>query len=1289
MSLPKLAQNNCYMVLHNSIQQSPGSHFAVVDSGTSMHILQYRLFASNLKEDHTAVSGFSGNTSRATHKGDFNCIVRAQNGRLIHLVDPSSTLIIPDSHRNLYSVRHAQHAGHTVILGTHAGLLPYHDSDLFVPFIEDKNTGLWLLPLLPPPTAHNGVYPIYNAIEGSEDREDSIELQQNIIQENAEQPFQQQVASTPATFQQDRTNLLNDHHRLGHISMKRARSLNIDGIQQPPSKMPKIKCPVCIASKAKRHKKPVASTAETRTASGPWQDIYSDLSGKMRTPSITGYYYFAVFVCAWSGAKHCEFIARKNHFIDAYRRFLATTGIKPLYIRTLRTDQGGEYINHRMKALLEDHLTNHVVCAKDEHYSVGAAETAVNNLRHSARAMMLHGNVPKRFWHFAIAHATYLHNVISPSRADKSKTIFELLFDKKADLTQVPPYGCFATIYKNRRTLQDQSLDLPSDQGIFIGIATHNKVLGYCISDGSKIIVTRQNLAFDPHLYPFHEKPLSAPAWQTFHNLTQAAAQGSTQQPASSSTQLQAPEYASSESDLDDLPCSSNEAISDINNQEEPQESLSSESDKDSDDESTPAPRVSARPKRPTVSFKSRLENPTEVKKSGLLKRYALDKSYSEERNTLLNMSITKRFPGHGSFKGTITEYHPASDNYSVSYQNGDTEVMSHSNVLKFVPDARAAPDVTNWMKACDVEMDKLRSLGCWEVLPRSSLPPHILIMKSRWTFRYKTNELGNLKDVSHRSRFVAKGYSQVQGIQYFENYAPVASFITLRLLFALTSLPQFKVLQYDVSVAFIQSKLDPNHPPLYCECAEGYEDRRKFVYRLHRHLYGMKDSPRGWGQLFASVCIDFGLTRLKSDECVFVRFVNNSKQNKHYSPPNLANISEATSFVPERDRIYPDCPHATAILIIASYVDDNLAFTNCDSLAAAFETHCNLKFPMNGEGPVNWYLSVKYDRDPVTGAVSAHQHLYIDKLLKKWGMEQCNSLPTPFPQKADDTVKELAQPVDILDVKLVKEYQALVGSFLYLQVHTFPEISWAVSVLSKYMLRPGLTHLVVAKKLLRYLKGRKHITLRWCAQDCTGAYLPGIIYGYADASFADTIPYRHSSVGYVFLLNGAAISWRASRTSLIVLNAAEAELYSLSSATQEAIYLRKVCLELGFLQTNPTIMYEDCQAAVALSKENRFRNRSKHISLRWSFVVERQSLAINDITVVGISRTGMLADIFCSPRPASSFIPFRNTILGHPQMPIVLPPTEQRDASYSILVHASSEYPTARYRAHPSIEIL
>ena len=72
------------------------------------------------------------------------------------------------------------------------------------------------------------------------------------------------------------------------------------------------------------------------------------------------------------------------------------------------------------------------------------------------------------------------------------------------------------------------------------------------MSDGSRIIVTRQNLAFDPHLYPFHQKPLSAPAWQTFRNLTQAAAQGNTQQMIPLPDAPESPEYASTESDVDE-----------------------------------------------------------------------------------------------------------------------------------------------------------------------------------------------------------------------------------------------------------------------------------------------------------------------------------------------------------------------------------------------------------------------------------------------------------------------------------------------------------------------------------------------------------------------------------------------------------------------------------------------------------------------------------------------------------------------------------------------------------------
>jgi len=82
-------------------------------------------------------------------------------------------------------VRHAQLAGHRVILGAQAGLLQYGDPELFVPLLEDKSTGLWLLPLLPwaPQQAHNSVYPIYNAkpSSGHVQRHDYKDLDQGIV----------------------------------------------------------------------------------------------------------------------------------------------------------------------------------------------------------------------------------------------------------------------------------------------------------------------------------------------------------------------------------------------------------------------------------------------------------------------------------------------------------------------------------------------------------------------------------------------------------------------------------------------------------------------------------------------------------------------------------------------------------------------------------------------------------------------------------------------------------------------------------------------------------------------------------------------------------------------------------------------------------------------------------------------------------------------------------------------------------------------------------------------------
>ena len=114
--------------------------------------------------------------------------------------------------------------------------------------------------------------------------------------------------------------------------------------------------------------------------------------------------------------------------------------------------------------------------------------------------------------------------------------------------------------------------------------------------------------------------------------------------------------------------------------------------------------------------------------------------------------------------------------------------------------------------------------------------------------------------------------------------------------------------------------------------------------------------------------------------------------------------------------------------------------------------------------------------------------------------MESCKPLPTPFPAKSDVVLDELLKPIENPDPVLNKQFQEIIGQLLYCQQQTVPEISWSVSILARFTTKAGAPHMALAKKVLRYLQGRKRIPLRWCARSCQQPHLPGHIYGYADA---------------------------------------------------------------------------------------------------------------------------------------------------------------------------------------------
>jgi len=236
----------------------------------------------------------------------------------------------------------------------------------------------------------------------------------------------------------------------------------------------KVTCPICITAKARRTARPLPSDV-TKRAQHPWQDVSVDLSGKMRIQGISNvYYYYIPFVCNYSGAKMVEFVQRKSHFIHAYRRFVALLeGVHP---RKLRTDKGGEFMSHELKELLELHYVHHQTCAVDEHYSIGTSENAVGRLRETAITLLLQVNLPAKFWPCSIQHSVFLSNYTSRSHANPKLTVYELLFQRKADLSKVLPFGANCTVFRARDQRQG-NLDLPSSPGIFIGVGIYQKIL--------------------------------------------------------------------------------------------------------------------------------------------------------------------------------------------------------------------------------------------------------------------------------------------------------------------------------------------------------------------------------------------------------------------------------------------------------------------------------------------------------------------------------------------------------------------------------------------------------------------------------------------------------------------------------------------------------------------------------------------------------------------------------------------------------------------------------------------
>lgn len=194
----------------------------------------------------------------------------------------------------------------------------------------------------------------------------------------------------------------------------------------------------------------------------------------------------------------------------------------------------------------------------------------------------------------------------------------------------------------------------------------------------------------------------------------------------------------------------------------------------------------------------------------------------------------------------------------------------------------------------------------------------------------------------------------------------------------------------------------------------------------------------------------------------------------------------------------------------------------------------------------------------------------------------------------------------------------------MYAMVCTRLDISHAVSVVSRYMGKPGRGHWQAVKWILRYLGGTAELGLVYGRR----AESSGSVVGFVDSDFLGDLDRKRSLTGYTFTLCGSAISWRAVLQSVVALSTTEAEYMAAIEAVKEAIWLSGLVQDLD-LKQEVTEVYYDNQSVIHLTKNQMYHGRTKHIDVRYHFI---EALLKKGITMKKVFTAENPADMLTKP---------------------------------------------------------
>ncbi|KAJ9566123.1 hypothetical protein OSB04_002089 [Centaurea solstitialis] len=861
--------------------------------------------------------------------------------------------------------------------------------------------------------------------------------------------------------------------------------------------------------------------------------------------------YCLVIVDDYSRFTWVYFLRTKDKTSGLIKPFVTRVENKTnLRVKVIRSDNGTEFKNADLNSFCEEKGIERQYSAPRTPQHNGVAERRNRTLIEAARTMLADSKLPITFWAEAVNTACYVQNRVLIVKS-KGKTPYELFEKKKPYIGFLQPFGCPCTILDTKTHLG--KFESKSDDGFFVGYSSQSKALRV-FNSSTRIIEESDNIKCNENTPNI---PGSGPNWLfDIDSLTNSLNMSYTVNTGSGTEQAQetSPTFVMFPMPFVD---SNDACTTDESNVDDQTESGSAEkSDDQPIEESSPSLNLED---IPALEEGPQWDQEPEVNDSNL----GVD--LTEEP---LHLTRTQKNHPPTLVIGDI-QSPMITRKQSKSLPNPHLS-MIYVFLLQTEPkkayDAMKDP---SWIEAMQEELLQFFLQHVWDLV---DLPKGHRVIGTKWVFRNKTDERGIV--IKNKARLVAQGYTQEEGIDYDDVFAPVARIEAIRLFLAFASYKGFKVYQIDVKSAFLYGTIDEE---VYVSQPPGFEDPKypDKVYKLRKALYGLHQAPRAWYDTLSSYLLENKFERGVIDKTLFIKRTKSD------------------------------------MLLVQIYVDDIIFGSTKDDMCKEFEELMHKKFKMSSMGELTFFLGLQVKQKPE--GIFINQSKYVASMLQKFGMNDAKTTSTPM-----ETHKHLTADVEGEEVD-VHHYRSMIGSLMYLTASR-PDIMFAVCVCAKYQVRPKESHLHAVKRIFKYLKGQPRLGL-WYPNDSSFH-----LVAYTDSDYGGANLDRKSTSGGCQFLGGRLVSWQCKKQTTVSQSTTEDEYIAASQCCSQSLWIQNQMQDYGlsFLQTP---IYIDNNSAISIVNNPVKHSKTKHIEIKYHFIRDCNEKKI--IQVLKVHTDDQYADLF------------------------------------------------------------